>query len=382
MAKNVSLESAFKEILERIEKLEERVGRAVPSITGAHLAVSDASQCCAVPAVPEPVFDEFIHPAREAAIVLVRDVWANKTNLHYYLMPGGSSADKGVVRDAFKAWKDVGIGLEFTEVDDVSESEIRVSFDHGKGSGSYVGRQALSLPQHEATMNFGWTLNSAGAHGFDTALHEIGHAMGFKHEHQNPNAGIEWNEEAVYRYFRATQNPPWSRDKTFRNVIKKLDPGTVDGSDWDPNSIMHYTFEPGLIQEPEQYGRQGLYPNPGLSDEDIAVAQKYFPADSLTRGLEPGKSRRLKLKATEQADFDFTVDETRDYTIQTFGVSDTVMVLFEERDGEDRFVAGDDDSGYASNAKIFTRLIKGRQYKLRVRLYYESNSGATSVMLW
>jgi len=41
-------------------------------------------------------------------------------------------------------------------------------------------------------------LDKAYAFGLDTAVHEIGHSLGFPHEYQNPKAGIVWNEEAVY----------------------------------------------------------------------------------------------------------------------------------------------------------------------------------------
>ena len=61
---------------------------------------------------------------------------------------------------------------------------------------------------------------------------------------------------------------------------------------------------------------------------------------------------------------------TRDYTIQTFGASDTVMVLFEGADGELRYQAGDDDSGEDRNATLQVKLFQGREYVLRVRLYF------------
>ena len=39
----------------------------------------------------------------------------------------------------------------------------------------------------------------------------------------------------------------WPREKTFWNIIRKIPPDSVQGSSWDPDSIMHYPFEAGLI---------------------------------------------------------------------------------------------------------------------------------------
>jgi len=72
--------------------------------------------------------------------------------------------------------------------------------------------------------------------------------------------------------------------------------------------------------------------------------------------------------------------ESRKYRIETKGASDTLLTLFEDIDGEPRFLAGDDDSGEERNASITYKLFKGRKYIVRLRLYYPGQSGKTSVM--
>ena len=130
---------------------------------------------------------------------------------------------------------------------DINDAEIRIGFLQGDGAWSYVGRDVIDIPgQHERTMNFGWDLKR-DPRGVDTPVHEIGHTLGFPHEHQNPFAGIVWDESAVYRFFAGSPNF-WSRQKTFHNVLRKLPERSVEGSKWDPNSIMHYPFDAGLIE--------------------------------------------------------------------------------------------------------------------------------------
>ena len=145
---------------------------------------------------------------------------------------------------------------------------------------------------------------------------------------------------------------------------------------------MHYAFGAGLIERPEEY-QNGLEPTPGLSDTDIEQVIAFYPptAPSYTE-LRPFESQRLSLSPGEQKDFSNTPTATREYTIQTFGGTDTVMVLFEDYNGDFQYVAGDDDSGWNRNARLQLRLYSGRKYVLRIRLYYQWASGSSAVMLW
>jgi hypothetical protein len=146
---------------------------------------------------------------------------------------------------------------------------------------------------------------------------------------------------------------------------------------------MHYGFPAGLIVSPEQY-RSGLRPELGLSDHDIEQVRRFYPPldDTKNPQLERFRSVSLALAPGEQKNFTIEPQSTDEYTIQTFGRSDTVMVLFEEVDGQLRFIGGDDDSGTSLNARISVRLQKGKRYVLRIRLYLNYASGDTVVMMW
>ena len=157
----------------------------------------------------------------------------------------------------------------------------------------------------------------------------------------------------------------------------------MEGSTWDSNSIMEYPFEAGLIKEPAQY-RAGLNPAGGISEVDKAWVKQHYPPQKEAEfpNLELRRSVDLDIPAGGQKDFIIIPPETRRYTIQTFGLSDTVMVLFEEVDGKLLQRKGDDDSGEDSNAKIEERLYKDKKYVLRIRLFYSEREGETAVMMW
>ena len=354
---------------------------------------------CSVKASAPVQLPAHLAAERTSALLVLARKWANGTVLHYYfytdpqrdgervtLADGtrewrtyvGAEAQKQIVRDAFASWKALGIGLDFKETTDRSEAEIRIGFMAGDGSWSYIGTEILDQGRDDRTMNFGWDLRGQP----DTALHEIGHTLGLPHEHQNGNSGIEWDEEAVYRDLAGPPNH-WKRERTRFNIIRKLEPDSVQGSSWDPDSIMHYPFKAGLIRRPEAYSN-GLRPAGGLSARDVTWIKTFYPENPNAgmRRLEPAESQPLGVQAGEQANFLIEPRATRKYKIQTFGACDTQVVLFEQVGGDWRFLESDDDSGEDRNATLQLKLFQGREYVLRIRLYFSQGSGETAVMMW
>ena len=70
----------------------------------------------------------------------------------------------------------------------------------------------------------------------------------------------------------------------------------------------------------------------------------------------------IQINPGEQLDFLIRPEESRKYTLQTFDNIDSVIVLFEDANGESVYLAGDDDSGTEFNAMIENRLLHGRTY--------------------
>jgi len=342
---------------------------------------------CSTPPRPQPPLPAAAaaDPRRARAILNTRSKWLNRTVLHYCFFTGNShfavpKAQADVIRQAFAAWKGLGIGLQFEEVQQLSEAEVRIGYSVADGtSASAVGRDVLRVPLNEPTTVYGWDLRTP--YGKGTALHEIGHVLGMEHEHQNPFAGITWHEEAVYASLGGPPNN-WSRATTFQNILAKLSPTDVQGSSWDPDSIMEYEFEPGLIDEPEQYDLNGLVPPGTLSAMDKQWALTWYPgATPQPTTLAPFQSVAVNLAAGQQVDFVIKTTSSRKYTIATQGACDTLLALFEDVGGQPRYLSGDDDSGEDRNASITYKLFKSRTYHVRLRLYYPGETGTTSLVM-
>lgn len=371
----------------------------VPSAAPAEAAPRYHHYCNVRPTVPRQ-FDPGVSADRAGAINVLADKWVNGTELSYYFFDratdgeqvtladgsvafvpwAGSEPQKATVRKAFKAWADLGLGLKFTEVASRDQALVRIGFQAGDGAWSYLGRAILDIAADQRTMNFGWNI----ADDIDTAIHEIGHTLGFEHEHQNPFSGIVWDEERVYA---ALAKPPnsWSRQKTFFNIIRKLDENRVQGTQWDPDSVMHYPFEAGLIKQPARYLTEPLQPAGGLSARDITYVRQLYPPQAPVADFPELKllqSMPLNITAGQQVDVRLLPTRSRNYEIRTLGAADTVMVLFEDVDGELKYRGGDDDGGEDRNAYLKLRMSRGKQYVLRVRLYYADHAGETAVLWW
>lgn len=190
-------------------------------------------------------------------------------SITYAFFEAPSDDARRVIDGALAEWQKHA-NLVFRPVDDPNQAIIRVGFREGEGSWAYVGRDALTAPPDSPTINFGWDITQVGQQ--NTVLSEFGHVLGFPNEHQNPNNGIEWDEDAVLHFFSGPPNF-WSKDQVYQNILRKSLPEDYPCSrDFDPNSIMMDTFPRGLTED-----GGAISPNPGLSDSDKACAREMYP---------------------------------------------------------------------------------------------------------
>jgi hypothetical protein len=345
-------------------------------------AKTEQRRYCSQPAPIPIVLPEGTSPIRASAIRLAKNKWVNGTVLHYAFLEcpewDWPEAQKAVVRWAFGEWLGLGIGLRFEEVGDPAEAEIKIGRLDGDGSWSFVGTDILKNADRGRTMNFGWDLTTLWGHA--TALHEIGHTLGFQHEHQNPQSGLVWDEDKVYAHF--LESDGWNRDSTYQNIIEKLSANGAQGSRWDPKSIMHYPFDPGLIKAPKPYDQKGIGENTKHSKQDKKWVLYWYPSSAKALPLQLMQVARFSGNAGDQIDFSFRPEASRDYHINAVGTADTKIVLFECRDGEPRHYDSEDDSGTAENAQITAKLVAGRDYIVRARLHYRPEGSEAGVLIF
>lgn len=215
--------------------------------------------------------NEVSHLARMAVVNTKK--WAAGTTLRCRFLDGTPTMRRKVQTIA-KRWESYcSIRFRFVES---GPAEIRISFFADAGSWSAVGRDALNtqyFPTHQPTMNYGWLRDGTDNAEYErVVLHEFGHALGCIHEHQSPTFTRRWNVEAVMRYF---QGPPnyWSPQDIQHNVLSKYSRQGVSATQFDPRSIMLYSFDGALFGD-------GLGPtnsNRALSAYDIRMIGSMYP---------------------------------------------------------------------------------------------------------
>ena len=164
------------------------------------------------------------------------------------------------------------LAFQFVEQGD---AEIRVAFQEGDGSWSYLGTQCRDIPTDESTMNYGWlTPDSTDDEVQNVVLHEFGHALGLIHEHQNPQGGIDWNEPAVIADLGGPPNN-WDEQTVRHNVLDHYRLEDVTATEVDPESIMMYPI-------PASWTNDGFSAdiNSDLSEKDKQLIREVYPQTS------------------------------------------------------------------------------------------------------
>jgi hypothetical protein len=305
---------------------------------------------------------------RTRAISPLRKQWVNGSTIRIRFM-SGTAAQQKMVKDIAPEWtKYANLNFEFTTD---PRAEIRVTFDASDGAWSYIGTDNSSIPLNAATLNLGWQDDAV-------ILHEFGHMIGLAHEHQNPEGGLQWNEEIVIRDLSGSPNF-WDEATIRHNVLDKYSADQVRGTKFDPDSIMLYAFPDNWTKNPG-----GTHENSKLSSMDQAFIKsaEMYPgrgAPTLQATEVPimrGTAGKIS-KAGEENLFSFQVERAGRYLIETTGSADLFMTLFGPNSTTQK-LAEDDDSGVDTNPQIAASLQPGRYYA-RVRHYNPSQTGSYEI---
>jgi len=216
---------------------------------------------------------------KERAALLNAAFWGRGAILTVSFLEGDARLHRRVA-DIARAWPaESGANIDFdfwiANGRDPGKADIRVAFEVGKGSWSFLGRYAKTVAANARTMNLGWmSLGLDEMQARAVVLHEFGHAIGLIHEHLNPAQKIDWNVPIVVADLRRTQG--WDDATIAANMFSQYAPGAVFSTDVDPQSIMMYPIPP-------QWTNNGYSTafNSSLSVTDTALIREAYGARSV-----------------------------------------------------------------------------------------------------
>jgi hypothetical protein len=261
--------------------------------------------------------------AQVQSIRSVLRTWPNKKAIKVAFKSGNAGLRKQISQmvqpwmDAANITFDFGFDpttgnyREWTTSDTDYRADVRISFDSRPEPGywSAVGKDSIKpslRAPNIASMNFQGFTDELPDDWQATVLHELGHALGFEHEHQSPNSSCEpeyrWSDDpgyiptqnmhhefvadnqgrkpGIYTVLGGAPNR-WSKEQIDFN-LKQFAPST----DWyltsfDPSSIMKYVFPDWMYRDVAVSTKSGCYgpPNLVLSAEDQKAAAAAYPRD-------------------------------------------------------------------------------------------------------
>jgi hypothetical protein len=262
-----------------------------------------------------------VSPGGLRSIVSIARAWAPGAVIKV-AFKGGSPQLRGLIADAVKSWTSAanikfdfgdttspGTYNEWSTADSTYRADIRIAFDSQPEGGywSCVGRDSVNKALRGpdvASMNLEEFDESLPSDWQAIVLHEFGHALGFEHEHQNPNSSCEqeyrWDNEPGYvttkdtygQFIPDTQGRKpgmytvlggafnwWPREQVDFNMRRLPNTTDVEASSFDKDSIMKYHFDQRLYLNVAASAASGCYTprSPVLSPQDRRAAAARYP---------------------------------------------------------------------------------------------------------
>jgi hypothetical protein len=304
--------------------------------------------------------------------------WDLKSTLKIRFMDGSPNLWDRVERDA-KIWADLtGLTFQFIRPPDTQSAPVRVAFTTALGVrpeefSSSVGTQALQVSQFLPTIKLGFTPRVLADQRDTTRLilHEFGHMMGLIHEHQNPDANIQFDRNALLAVFGPLG---WDAGMIDRNIIQRFDPSLVVATPFDRQSVMLYAFDSRVARPPTQVSYE-------LSENDKRLIRQIYEAQGAdptsTTGPPASTSRPtsqlgipLSIGTPSEEEFytgnpanavffQFQVKEKKTYVMQTLSTQTWVMALLGPDDPLTQIAIDEHSRGEGGNAKIEAELSPG-----------------------
>ncbi|KAF5309134.1 hypothetical protein D9619_012806 [Psilocybe cf. subviscida] len=276
MAQEIADEIAQDMVDEMAQEMEDAVSDEDHYEDDSEPEAESRRTCLAIPYVPSEHDGVNIPDGAGGAVLVQEDyLWDNGATITYAFMPQASKRHEwgeDKVHNIVKEWS-LYANITFEHVQDAEDALVRITFDRSDGSWSLTGRKLIKeRPRYQPTMNLGGVerINKVQESDVGTILHEFGHVLGLKHEHQSPlrNDVFRMNRQYAFKKPRGL-----SAEFGEEQILRPYNSNEEDNyTDLNLTSIMMY-FMPAAQND------KGIKikPNNKLSDYDKAFMLIHYP---------------------------------------------------------------------------------------------------------
>ncbi len=313
--------------------------------------------------------------------------WAPDEVLGVHFLNGNAQSKKVFAEYAEEWLKVSDATLKFNFDQPKSRAQIRVLF-RSRGHSSALGTDCLHTPKSRPTMQFGWdpATYSHKAEVKRVILHEVGHALGFIHEHQRPDTRkeVKFDVHKLNQFFGKSPNY-WSPATVKAQILDQYDiPLSTNATEFDRKSIMAYFIPPEATKD-----GKGIPPNKELSKNDIKLMRRIYGKPEsggggttvndkvVTLTVDAAKPKKIKIGPGQTRICKFEITKTRFYTVRTHGNFFTELDVHGPNDQDKFYRAGSIDLD-SFNAVATPSLSPGTWYAL-VKLKDKTLSGEVGV---
>ncbi len=234
------------------------------------IAENPANKPVLMPMAPEDDEEPAPPPSPMRLALLVSKYWGSGgVKLSVSFMDNPTLSLRKKILEHANAW---GQWANVSFAETATSGQVRIARVRGQGYYSYLGTDILHIPRNQQTLNLdSFTDSTPDSEFYRVVRHEIGHTLGFPHEHMRSEIVRRIDPEKAIAYFGMTQG--WSPQDVQQQVLTPLDESALQATEHaDTLSVMCYNLPASITVDGQ--------PIPGgtdIDDNDKMLVSRLYP---------------------------------------------------------------------------------------------------------
>ncbi len=232
-----------------------------------------------MPAAPEDEEEPAPPPSPMRLALMTQKYWgAGGVKLTVSFLDNPTASLRKKILEHANAWGQWA-NVMFTET--ATSGQVRIARVRGQGYYSYLGTDILHIPRNQQTLNLdSFTDSTPDSEFYRVVRHEIGHTLGFPHEHLRREIVGRLDPQKTIAYFGRTQG--WSAQEVQQQVLTPLVESELRDNAADVLSIMCYQLPAEITTD-----GQSIPGGSDIDDSDKQLVAQLYPGAVIVKPPPP-----------------------------------------------------------------------------------------------